>query len=306
MTRENLAYRIRQGLFLLDGAMGTELVARGLCAPGICSDQLNLTAADMVCDIHRAYLEAGSDAIITNTFGANRFALARHGLADKVRQINTAAGQIARRAAGEQKYVLGDIGPSGDFLQPVGNLKPEALKEAFVHQAEGLLAGGVDGFIIETMTAIDEILIAVQAVKSVCALPVLVSVAFDRASEKFRTMMGLDVGGALAKILSLDVQAVGFNCGRMLLEDYEELARKYMTVTRFLKSDVPVLAQPNAGLPELIDDRAVYSVSPEQFAATAEKIYAADIRILGGCCGTRPEHIELMAKRLKKQDPAAG
>ncbi len=123
MGRISLRERIHGGLFLLDGAMGTESIARGIEA-GTCNDYLNIKSADTIFDIHRAYLEAGSDAVLTNTFGANKYALGRHGFGDKVGEINTAAAQIARRAAGEEKYVLGDIGPSGDFLQPLGNLKP--------------------------------------------------------------------------------------------------------------------------------------------------------------------------------------
>ncbi len=141
MSRISLKERINEGLFLLDGAMGTELIARGVKA-GKCNDYLNIESPDIVSDIHRAYIEAGSDAVITNTFGANKYALARHGLDDKVEDINTAAAQIARRAASEEKYVLGDIGPSGDFLEPLGSVKPEELKDAFAQQAKALSAEG--------------------------------------------------------------------------------------------------------------------------------------------------------------------
>ncbi len=306
MTRINLRERIQQGLFLLDGAMGTQLIARGLEA-GKCNDYLNIESPDIIFDIHKAYFEAGSDAVLTNTFGANRYALARHGLAEEAIRINTAAGQIARRAAGDEYYVLGNIGPTGDFLQPLGNLKPEGLKNAFAEQARALLDGGVDALLIETMTALDEIAIAIEAAKSVGDLPVLASMAFDKAGGDFKTMMGVDVETAVSKIVSLGVDAVGFNCGTVSLEEYVELAEKFVSTIRASEqtrvtghgSRVTILAEPNAGKPELVDDRAVYNVSPQDFAAAAEKIHSAGINIIGGCCGTSPAHIEAMAKRLK-------
>jgi len=299
MPEINLRERIKQGLFLLDGAMGTELIARGIKA-GTCNDYLNVESPDVILDIHRSYLKAGSDAILTNTFGANRLALARHGLNDKVEKINLAGAQIARKVVESKQYVLGDIGPSGDFLQPLGNLKPQDLKNVFVEQAKALLDGGVDGFIIETMTALDEATIAIEAVKSVSDLPVFVSFSFDHSGNNFRTMMGIDVEAAVSKATSLDIDAVGFNCGTLTLEEYVELAGKYVSVMKtFEKNRATIFAEPNAGKPELVDSKAVYKVSPEDFAAAAEKIHAAGINIIGGCCGTGPAHIEAAAKRLK-------
>jgi 5-methyltetrahydrofolate--homocysteine methyltransferase len=297
MDRIGLRERIKKGLFVLDGAMGTQLIARGV-EVGKCNDYLNIESPDIVFDVHKAYLEAGSDAVLTNTFGANRYALARPGLGDKVEEINTAGAQVARRAVGEEKYVLGDIGPSGDFLEPLGSLKPDELKNAFANQAKGLLAGGVDGFIIETMTALDEVAIAIEAVKSVCELPVFASMAFDRAGEDYRTMMGVDVESAVAKIVPLGVDAVGFNCGTASLDEYIELTGKFILAAG--GRDIVILAEPNAGKPELVDGRAVYSVSPEDFAAAVEKIHSAGVNIIGGCCGTSPAHIEAVAERLRK------
>ena len=301
--------RIRQGIFLLDGAMGTQLIARGVEA-GRCNDYLNIDLPDTIFEIHRSYFQAGSDAVLTNTFGANKFALARYGFSDKVKEINTAAAKIARRAAGEQKYVLGDIGPSGGFLEPLGDLKPEELKDAFAEQAKALLAGGVDGFIIETETALDEITIVIEAAKSVCGdLPVFASMAFDKVADGFRTMMGVDVESAVAKIVSLGVDVVGFNCGTLLLDEYVELAEKFISAIKALeKTRAPsperratIYAEPNAGKPQLVDGRAVYKVTPEDFATAIEKIHSAGVNIIGGCCGTGPEHIGAVVNRLKKQ-----
>jgi 5-methyltetrahydrofolate--homocysteine methyltransferase len=297
----SLRKRISEGLFLLDGAMGTQLIARGVEA-GACSDYLNIESPETIFEIHQAYFQAGSDAVLTNTFGANKFALGRHSLSDKVKEINTAAAKIARRAARAGKYVLGDIGPSGDFLEPLGNLEPEELKNAFAEQAKALSAGGVDGFIIETETSLDEATIAVETVKQASGdLPVFVSFAFDRVAGDFRTMMGVDVKSAVTKMVSLGVDAVGFNCGTVSLDEYVELAKKFVSeIMASKKSRVVIFTEPNAGKPELVDGRTVYKVSPEDFAAAAEKIHSAGVNILGGCCGTTPEHIRALAEMLKK------
>ena len=305
MARKSLRERIGQGVFLLDGAMGTQLFARGV-EVGACNDYLNVKSPDVVCDVHRAYLEAGSDAVLTNTFGANRVALKRHGLADQAQRINQAGARIARRAAGDRKYVLGDIGPSGEFLEPLGTLKAQELEDAFVEQTRALLAGGVDGLIIETMTALDEIAVAIEAAKSVCGdLPLFASMSFDRAGDDFRTMMGVYVRSALEKMVSLGVDAVGFNCGTATLDEYVELAAKFVVEalekTRLTShgSLVTILAEPNAGRPELIDGQAIYRVSPDDFASAAKKIHSAGVNIIGGCCGTGPEHIAAVSKRLR-------
>ena len=299
MATVSLREKIGEGFLLLDGAMGTQLFARGIEA-GTCNEYLNVESPEVVSDIHRAYLQAGSNAVITNTFGANKYVLGRHGLADDVGKINQAGAQVARQAAGEDKFVLGDIGPSGDFLEPLGSLEPDELRAAFAAQAKGLLAGGVDGFIIETMTALDEMTIAVEAAKSVCGeFPVLASMSFDRAGDDFRTMMGVDVEGAVSKIVPLGVDAVGFNCGMASLDEYVELAGKFVSAARALSSNVRICGQPNAGKPELVDGKAVYRVSPEEFAAAIERIYSAGVSIIGGCCGTGPEHIEAVAGKLK-------
>jgi 5-methyltetrahydrofolate--homocysteine methyltransferase len=298
MVRVSLSERIKEGLFLLDGAMGTQLITRGIEA-GKCNDYVNIESPDTVLAVHKAYLEAGSDAILTNTFGANEFALGRHGLSKEVVKINKAGSEIARRAASEEKYVLGDIGPSGDFLKPLGNLEAEDLKKAFVAQAKTLLDGGVDGFIIETMSAIDEVTIAIEAVKSVCELPVFAAMAFDKVRGDFRTMMGVDVETAVSAIILLGVDAVGFNCGKVPLDDYVGLADRYVSVARDLNQESIICAEPNAGLPELVEDKVVYKVTPKEFTAVVKNIYSTGVTVLGGCCGTGPEHIQTIADKLK-------
>jgi len=312
MAGRDLRARIQKDLFLLDGATGTQLFARG-AEPGRCNDWLNVESPDVVMEIHRAYFDAGSDAVLTNTFSANRYALARHGYADKVSEINRAGAQVARKAAGEgvpvakhrdwapdQWYVLGDIGPTGDFLEPLGALRADQVREAYVEQVRGLREGGVDGFIIETMTALDELSLAIEAARSAGGgLPVFASMSFDKGSAGFRTMMGVDVPTAVSKMISLGVDAAGFNCGTASLDEYVELAEAYVAAARSSRKKALVFAEPNAGKPELEDGRAVYKVSPAEFAAACGRILKAGIHILGGCCGTSPQHIRAVAEALR-------
>lgn len=299
MTRAKLKDRLKQGVFLLDGAMGTELIARGI-ETAKANNYLNIEQPDVIAQVHQAYLNAGSDAVLTNTFGANRYALGRHGFGEQAEQINKAGAQVARKIAGEDRYVLGDIGPSGDFLEPLGTLKADDLTEAFAQQARGLAGGGVDGFIIETMAALDEITIAVEAVKSVAGdLPVFASMAFESAGGDFKTMMGVGIAQAVNHIVPLGVDAVGFNCGAASLDEYVQLAREFISAARAAGQDIPVLAEPNAGRPQLVDDKVVYSVSPQDFAAALAEIHSAGAAIVGGCCGTGPAHIAALAKKLR-------
>jgi 5-methyltetrahydrofolate--homocysteine methyltransferase len=296
MAERNLRTRIKTGVFVLDGAMGTQLIARGV-EPGRCNDWLNVELPNMVLDVHKAYIDAGSDAILTNTFGANRYALGRHGCADKAFEINKAGAQVARKAAGQGRYVLGDIGPTGDFLEPLGMLKRDQVREAFVEQIKGLREGGVDGLIIETMTAIDELEVAIEATKSAGGgLPVLASMSFDKGAAGFRTMMGVDVATAVSRMIALGVDVVGFNCGTTTLDEYVELANTYVAAA---KGKALVFAEPNAGKPELVDGQAVYKVTPEEFAAACRRILDAGVHILGGCCGSMPQHIRAVATGLR-------
>jgi methionine synthase I (cobalamin-dependent) len=294
MAKVKLSERILEGVFFLDGAMGTQLFARGAAA-GACNDHLNIESPDIVSDVHNAYLNAGSDAIITNTFGANRYALERHGFAEKVEEINLTAARIARKAAGDDKYVLGDIGPCGDFLEPLGMVKARELKSAFASQAGALAQGGIDGFIIETMTAVEEIVVAIEAVKSVSDLPIFASLSYDPAGDEIRTMMGVEPSRAVNELVCLGISAIGFNCGTLSMDGYVRLTQMYAEV---IDNNVLLLAEPNAGRPELVDGQAVYSLSPEDFADELARVHQAGAKILGGCCGTSPAHIEAAVAKL--------
>jgi methionine synthase I (cobalamin-dependent) len=295
MTRQAFKSRLGKGVFVLDGAMGTQLFERGAAA-GVCNEQINLNQPQIVQSVHQAYLDAGCDAVLTNTFGGNAISLARHGLADQVRAMNLAAAQIARKAAGDDRYVLGDIGPVGDFLEPLGMLKESDLFKAFADQARALEDGGVDGFIIETMTALDEIEVAVRAVKSVSQKPVLASMAFDPAPDGARTMMGVSPQMMVDKLSGLGICAIGFNCGTLDMDGYIALAGQFALALK--GKDILLLAEPNAGRPQLQGDTAVYTLSPQDYAEAMKKIRQASAAVLGGCCGTSPRHLAAGAKIL--------
>lgn len=298
MSKAKLKDRIKEGVFLLDGAMGTQLFLRGV-KPGKCNDYLNIESPDIIFEIQRSYVDAGSDCLTSNTFSSNRYSLVRHGLGEQVVAINKAGAEIARKAVGIDGYVLGDISSTGDFLEPLGTLKADELQSAFAEQAKGLLEGGVDGIIIETMSALDETEVAIKAVKSVCDLPIFVSLAFDAAGDDFRTMMGVSVEAAVEKLVPLGIDVIGFNCGTVSLEGYVKLAEKFSSAVKASGFDVGLLAEPNAGLPELVDEQAVYKVSGEDFAATAAQIHSLGFNILGGCCGTSPELIKAVSEKLR-------
>lgn len=278
---------LQTGPLRADGAMGTQLQAAGL-EPGACGELWNLERADQVESIHRRYRDAGAQLITTNTFGANRILLAQHEVQDKVADINAAAVALARRAAGPDGWVLGDIGPFGGLLAPLGDHDPDAIYAAFVEQAAALHRAGADAIIIETMTAIEEAVLAIRAARSAGAPVVIASMAFDRTRVGARTMMGETPEQAAGAMLDAGAAIIGANCGSSLaISDYVDI----LTRMRAVAPGVPLLAQPNAGQPRWLDDRIVYPASPAQFAEGLCDLLNAGARIVGGCCGTTPEHI---------------
>ena len=296
MTRERLIERIGRGVFVVDGAMGTQLMLAGVEAHE-CNEYQNVKSPEVVRSIHARYFEAGCDAVLTNTFGASAVALRRHGLADEAGRINLAGAKLAREAAGEDRYVLGDIGPCGEFLEPLGTLKAATLREAIKEQASALLEGGVDGFIVETITAIDEAAVVLEAVHSAGDVPVFATLAYSPAREGPRTMMGVSPADAVVQLVHLGAAGIGFNCGTLTMDGYIELAKVFAVLLE--DRGIALVAEPNAGRPQLVDGRATYTLSPEEFADAAERICQAGASIFGGCCGTGPEHIAAMVRRVR-------
>jgi 5-methyltetrahydrofolate--homocysteine methyltransferase len=289
MSCNSLLAEIAARPLCCDGAMGTELLARGLTSAE-CGMVWNAERPEDVGAIHSAYRNAGCDLITTNSFGGSRFGLERYGLADRVAALNRVAARVARAAAGESAWVLGDVGPFGDFLEPAGDTTADELRVAFQAQITALLSGGADAILVETMSDPVEAAVGVKAAKA-CdpEAPVIVSYAFQKTrAGEFRTMMGTRVEEAIERAIAAGADIVGANCGTGLnLDDYVELARQIVRSA----GTVPVMVQPNAGPPRSANGQTAYDATPKQMAETATQLLAAGARVVGGCCGTTPEHL---------------
>lgn len=281
--------RLQQGPILCDGAMGTLILQRGSSVDQ-CFDQLNLTNPALIQEIHRDYLAAGAEIIETNTFGANRFKLEKHSLADKVAEINRRGaknGEYAVEVSGRPAFVAGSIGPTGRTLAPIGLLEPDLVCEAFRDQINGLLAGGVDLLMIETIGSLAEMEQAVLAARDLCDLPIVAQMTF---SNDGRTIAGQTVREVAKRLVELQVDVIGVNCSvgpRGVLRVLRELRQ-------LVPEEIPLSAQPNAGWPTQVDDRVIYPMSADYMARFVNDALAAGARLIGGCCGTTPEHIAAM------------
>jgi homocysteine S-methyltransferase len=280
---------------LFDGAMGTMLYAKGVYI-NRCYDELSLTQPDLVRDIHRAYVKAGAEILETNTYGANRPKLARHGLDDRVREMNVAAAQVARSAAGDRVYVAGAIGPLGLRMEPYGPTAREEARGFFREQAEALVEGGVDLFILETFADLEEIHQAILGVREASELPIVAQMVIR---EDGTTAFGSDVALLAERLGEWGAEVVGLNCSvgpsAML-----SAAERLMAAT-----SRPLVMQPNAGLPRQVDGRTMYMASPEYMASYAARMIRKGVRLIGGCCGTTPEHVAAMAGAVRMLSPAA-
>jgi methionine synthase I (cobalamin-dependent) len=277
------------GPVLTDGAWGTELQSRGLEA-GEVPDFWNLSHPDRVEEVARAYVTAGSQVVLTNTFRANRIALATHPDADRIPELNRAGVEISRRAAGGGARVFASIGPCGKLLL-TGEVDEAALRAAFSEQAQALAAGGADAIVVETMSDLAEAGIAVEAAKAT-GLPVVACMVFDSGKNRDRTMMGVTPTQAAEELTRLGADAIGANCGTGV-EDYIPICASLAAAT-----PLPVWIKPNAGLPELENGEVVYRTTPPEFAANVPRLLEAGARFIGGCCGTSPEFIEAMRREL--------
>jgi methionine synthase I (cobalamin-dependent) len=281
---------VAAGPVLTDGAWGTQFQARGLAA-GELPDAWNLTHPERVEAVARAYVEAGSRVILTNTFRANRLALAAYGLADRIAEINRAGVAISRRAAGGSAKVFASIGTTGKLLV-TGETTEEELHAVFAEQVRALAESGADAILLETMTDLTEAAIAVRAARET-GLPVVASMVFDSGKNKDRTMMGATPERAAAELVKAGADAVGANCGAGIAA-YVPICERFRAAT-----DRPIWIKPNAGLPELIDGRTIYRTSPEDFAAYVPALVRAGASFIGGCCGTDPEFIRATRAALE-------
>jgi 5-methyltetrahydrofolate--homocysteine methyltransferase len=280
------------GIILLDGAIGTELDKRGLMGRA----GNNLDAPQAVLGIQREYAACGCDALTTNTLTMNRIYIETHNLGVSVRDVNKAGAELARQAAGKERYVLGNLSSTGQLLEPYGTYKEAQFYDAFIEQAGILAESGVDGFIIETMFDLREAMCALRACKENFSLPVIVSIAFSTEEKGGRTMMGDSAEQCAKSLTDAGADVVGANCGDL---DPAQMA----VVVSLLKSatTLPVLAQPNAGRPKLVGDKTVFEMAPGPFAAGIAECLRAGAKLVGGCCGTSPEHIRAVAGMLEQK-----
>jgi methionine synthase I (cobalamin-dependent) len=278
------------GILIADGATGTTLQKAGLPA-GAAPERWNLENPDAIRALHRGYVEAGSDIILTNTFGGSRLRLEMEGLGDQAHEINLAAARLAREIAGDQVLVLGDIGPTGQLMEPMGMLTYDDAVTVFAEQAAALAAGGVDAILIETMSDLNEAKAAVEGTRQATDLPVLVTMSFDTHG---RTMMGVKPADAAKELWAMGVDVVGANCGRTLSENLEAIGQM-----REALPEATLMAKPNAGLPRMEGVESVYDVTPETMADYAQKFAAFGVKIFGGCCGSNPDHIKAVSQTLR-------
>jgi 5-methyltetrahydrofolate--homocysteine methyltransferase len=287
--KERLQDVIRSRPLLGDGAMGTQLMLAGL-EQGNCGEAWNLTHPERVLTIQRGYAEAGSDCILTNTFGGSRIMLNRHGNADMVVEINRAGVAIAREAfGGRPGYVIGDIGPFGGLMEPYGDFTEEQVRAAFEEQAKALVDAGADAILIETQTSLEELTVGIEAARQAGAACIIGSMAYDVTLDgsTFRTMMGIDPERAAHCMQKHGADIVALNCGTGM-----DMERARQAVVRYKRvSDLPVMAQPNAGQPKLVEMKVIYDETPQQMVLGVAPMLEAGVNILGACCGSSPDHI---------------
>ncbi len=286
MKRMRITDAIKGGNVLVaDGAWGTALQARGL-GGGECPELWNAEHPELVREVAASYIEAGSNIIETNTFGGNRYKLEYFGLGDRVRELNRLGVQISRQAAREKNWVIGSMGPTGKMIL-MGDVTEDDFYRVFAEQAAAIEEGGADAAVIETMSALDEALAAIRAVKENTSLEIISTFTYEPTVQgTFKTMMGLRPSEAAAAAVEAGADIVGANCGR----GYEGMTDIIIEIRKVLP-DTPVIIQANAGLPELVDGRSVFPATPEEMAGQNPYWIEAGVNIIGGCCGTTDRHI---------------
>ncbi len=288
-----LEYLLKNGVIVTDGAWGTQLQAKGLPI-GACPDMWNITSPDIVAEVAISYVSAGSHVILTNTFGASRTSLARHGMEAKTVEINRTGASISKEAAKGAAKVFGSMGPCGKMLA-MEEITEEETLNVFLEQSEALADGGADGIVVETMSDLQEAILAVKAAKRT-GLPVVASMAFDSGKTADRTMMGITPEQAVKGLTDAGADVIGANCGRGP-EGLLSICERYKAAT-----SAPIWIKPNAGLPEMAEGgtTCIYHTTPEEFADQAYKIVQAGASFIGGCCGTGPAFIRALRARIEK------
>ena len=290
MTREAFRELVKNGPVILDGATGTNLQDAGMPV-GVCPEQWILEHEDVMIRLQKDYVEAGTNILYAPTFTANRIKLEEYGLEEHLEEMNERLVGISREAAGDRALVAGDLTMTGQQLFPMGDLMFEELVDIYKEQVRAILKAGVDLFVVETMMSLQESRAAVLAIRETCDLPVMVSLTFN---EDGRTLYGTDPATAVVVMQSLGADAVGLNCST----GPEEMLAPVKEMVAY--ANIPVLAKPNAGLPELVDGVTVYNTTPEEFAAVGKKLVEEGAAIVGGCCGTTPAHIKALSDAVRE------
>jgi 5-methyltetrahydrofolate--homocysteine methyltransferase len=287
--------QVREGRILVsDGAWGTFLQKKGL-RPGDCPELWCVERRADVLDVARSYVAAGADMIETNSFGGTRFKLEFYGLADRVEEINRAAAAISREAAGPDRHVIASIGPTGKMLL-AGDVTEEQMAEAFREQALALEAGGADACCIETMSALDEACLTIQAVRRSTGLEIICTFTFEKTTRgEYRTMMGVSPAEMAEALPEAGARIIGANCGHGIAQMIEVVKE-----IRAAAPEIPILVHPNAGMPRQERNGVVFPETPEEMAGKVPALIEAGANIIGGCCGTTPAHIEAMAKAVRR------
>lgn len=286
----------QEGILISDGAMGTNLQAKGL-PTGEPPEKFNIIYPDKVKEIHQSFIDAGSDIILTNTFGGNRIKLSRKDYGDKVREFNFAGVEIAREVAEPADvFVAASIGPAGEFLKPIGNISFEELVNVFAEQVEVVVGAGVDLIIIETMTDINEEKAAISAAKENSNLPIAATMSFDKTAQGYRTMMGVAPEVAARELHEAGADIVGANCGSVNMKEMSEILSQMIEA---IDENSLFIAQTNAGIPQLVDGKTVFPDTPENMAEKAVKLAEVGVDIIGGCCGTTAEHIKQIRQAIE-------
>jgi len=293
----NILDLLKQKILVIDGAMGTMLQENGLKS-GECPELWNISHPEIVRKIHTSYLEAGADIILTNTFGANGVKLMKMKQQHQLKEINKQAVKLARETVDSYKknypgpvFVAGSVGPTGEILEPLGPVKHSEAYQGYQDQIKEMVSAGVDMIILETFYDLAEIKTALRAVKENSDLPVFASMSFD---ESLKTIYGISPEKAVEELFEEEADGVGANCG-----SGPELLYQVLTRMRII-TDAPLLVEPNAGIPYLENNKVVYPASPQEMAKYAEKFVQLKVNIIGGCCGTTPEHIKAIAQKIKQ------
>ena len=297
---ESILNRLKKGeILVVDGAMGSLLMARAAdLIKGKCPELVNLSRPDILEEIARLYLEAGADIVQTNTFGGSPLKLSDYQLEDKTEEINRAAVEAVKKAVkekGGQAYVSASCGPSGKMLKPLGNIDTDAMFENFSRQLKVVIDAGVDIVNVETMIDIQEAVLAVKAAKEISAsIPVMANMTYNKTPRGFFTVMGVSVEKAVKELEAAGADIIGSNCGSGI-ENMIEIAKEYKKYSR-----LPLIIQSNAGLPEIRGDEVIYPETPEFMAEKSKELVSTGVSIIGGCCGTTPEHIRAIALAVKE------